>query len=221
MYFISGLGADRKAFERIKLNEKFSVHYLDWIKPLQKESLNEYAKRLAASIDISQPFAIVGLSMGGMVAAAMTEFLHPVKTILISSLGSANEFPLTFKLGRFFKVYQLIPGFILRKPNAITYWLFGAKTRNEKALMDYLISNVDVHFVRWAIAAILHWKDKIRPPSIFQIHGSADKILPVKYTRPDVIIDGGSHFLVWTKAGEVSRLLEQVLNSSWTLPNTP
>ena len=65
VYFISGLGADRRAFEKINLPERFSIHHLDWIQHNQGESLNDYAKRLAATIDTTQPFAIVGLSMGG------------------------------------------------------------------------------------------------------------------------------------------------------------
>ena len=76
IYFISGLGADRRAFERLKLPGEFSLHYLEWIKPRIKESLNEYAKRLADTIDTAKPFSIVGLSMGGMIASAMTQFLH-------------------------------------------------------------------------------------------------------------------------------------------------
>src|SRR5215217_4576146 len=100
VYFISGLGADRKAFEKIKLPGTFSIHHLGWIKNKKGESLNDYARRLAASIDATQPFAIVGLSMGGMIASAMTQFLQPDKTILISSVACTDEFPPLLKLAR-------------------------------------------------------------------------------------------------------------------------
>lgn len=211
VYFISGLGADKRAFERLKLPDRFVVHYLDWIKPTKNETLNSYAKRLAASIDTSQPFAIVGLSMGGMMASAMTQFLQPYKTILISSVGCNAEFPPLLKLAKKTRVYKLIPAFILRHPNAVAYWLFGARTKNEKALMHYLISTSDPQFVKWAMGAILNWKDEVRPQSLYHIHGSSDKILPVKYTRPNVVVEKGSHFMVWTKAGQVSKLIEQAL----------
>ena len=212
VYFISGLGADRRAFERLKLPDKFSLHYLDWIPPLKKESLNNYAKRLAASIDITQPFAVVGLSMGGMVASAMTQFLPAHKTVLISSVGSSKEFPPLFKTARITRVYKLVPGFILHHPNKLAYWLFGARTKNEKAMMQYLISNSDVHFIKWAIDAILNWETKERPADIFHIHGNRDKILPYRNTRPDVTISDGSHFMVWTRAGEVSKALVKALS---------
>ena len=211
VYFISGLGADRKAFERLKLSDNFTIYYLDWIKPEKHESLDDYARRLATPVDTSKPFAIVGLSMGGMIASAMTHFLHPYKTILISSVGCNREFPPLLKIFRATRAYKLVPGFLLRRPNAFANWLFGAKTKNEKALMHYLISTSDPHFIKWAMGAVLNWKNDKRPRSIFHIHGNRDKILPVKYTRPDVVIEKGSHFLVWTKAGQVSKLLEQAL----------
>jgi pimeloyl-ACP methyl ester carboxylesterase len=211
VYFISGLGADRRAFERLKLPASVRVHYLDWIPPARNESLNDYARRLASSIDTSQPFSLVGLSMGGMLAAAMTQFLHPQKTILISSIGCREEFPPLLKFARFTKVYKLIPEFILHHPNAIAYWLFGAKSKNEKTVMHHLISNADPRFIKWAIGAIVNWQDGVRPKTVFHIHGSQDKILPLKYTKPDVVIEKGSHFMVWTKAAKVSRILEQAL----------
>ena len=211
VYFISGLGADKMAFEKLTLPAPFTPHYLDWIEHRKGESLNEYAKRLAVSIDTSKPYAIVGLSMGGMIASAMTQFLKPEKTILISSVGCTEEFPPLLKLALFTQVHRLIPAALFHKPNALAYLLFGAKSKNEKRIMNYIINNSDGGFVKWSIGAILSWSNKVRPKSLYQIHGEKDKILPLKYTKPDVVVKGGSHFMVWTKAGEVSRLLAEAL----------
>ena len=212
IYFISGLGADRKAFERIYLPDRYRVHYLDWIEPLDNESLNDYTKRLAESIDTSQPFCIVGLSMGGMVASIMTSFLHPEKTILISSIGCNKEFPPLLRFAKRTKAYKLLPRSIFRPKNlGIIQRLFGTKAKNDKALIRYFISRTDPKFMKWAIGAIVNWQDCERPKQIFHIHGNKDKMFPVKYTRPDFVINKGSHFMVWTKAGEVSKILERVL----------
>jgi pimeloyl-ACP methyl ester carboxylesterase len=211
VYFISGLGADRKAFEKLKLPPTFCIHYLDWVKHTKGESLHDYARRLAASVDTSKPYAIIGLSMGGMIASAMTQFLRPHKTILISSVACSEEFPPLLKLARFTQVHRLVPAFLFHRPNVFAYFLFGAKSRNEKRIMNHIISNADAHFVKWSIGAILSWKNKVRPKNIYHIHGDKDRILPVKYTHPDVVVKNGSHFMVWTKAGEVSRLLAEAL----------
>lgn len=211
VYFISGLGADRQAFEKLKLSAVYTIHYLDWIKNENGESLNSYAKRMAARIDTSQPFAVVGLSMGGMIASAMTQFLKPQKTILISSVGCREEFPPLLKLARLTQIHRLVPSFLFNKPNAIAYFLFGAKTRNEKRIMQYIIGHSDPGFVKWSIGAILNWNNTSRPKEIFHIHGDKDAILPIRYTRPDVVIKNGSHFMVWTKAKTVSAALEKAL----------
>lgn len=213
VYFISGLGADRRAFERLKLPSEFSVHHLDWVAPRKKESLNDYALRLGRGINTSQPFAIVGLSMGGMIASVLSQNLHPQKTVLISSVACAAEFPRLFKFARYVPLYKLAPLWLLRKPNPVVHWFFGARSKAEKELMDYLITHSPPKFVRWAVHAIIRWKQKERPQNIFHIHGSADKILPIKYTKADCIIDKGSHFMVWTRAGEVSRALTAALRT--------
>jgi pimeloyl-ACP methyl ester carboxylesterase len=214
VYFISGLGADRKAFERLRLPAHCSIHHLDWIPPGKGESLNSYAKRLSAAINTTQPFAVVGLSMGGMLAATMTRFLPPHKTVLISSIACNKEFPPLLKFSRLTRLHYLLPLFLLRRPNFAAYWLFGAKTRGERRLLHYLISNSDPRFIRWAIGAIVSWQDCERPGFVYQIHGDSDRMLPAGYTKPDVIIKKGSHFMVWTKAGEVSRILAEVLKVS-------
>jgi len=211
VYFISGLGADRRAFERIQLPPEFPVHYLDWIAPHKAESLEDYAVRLSKGIDTSKPFALVGLSMGGMIASVLSQKLHPQKTILISSVACVAEFPKLFKFARHVPLYKIVPLWLLREPNLLVHWMFGARSKNEKRLMDYIITNTQPAFVRWAMHAIIRWKQKERPKNLFHIHGSADKILPVKYTKADCIIDRGSHFMVWTRAGEVSKKLAQVL----------
>ena len=212
VYFISGLGADRKAFERIVLPDKYSVYYLDWIEPLDNESLNDYARRMSAFIDTSQPFSIVGLSMGGMIACVMNDFIHHYKTVLISSIGCNKEFPPLLRFANKTKAYKLLPRFIFRPKNlGIIQWMFGTKAKKDKALIRYFISQINPKFMKWAIGAIVNWQDCERPKQIFHIHGNKDKMFPVKYTRPDIVINKGSHFMVLTKAGEVSKISERVL----------
>jgi pimeloyl-ACP methyl ester carboxylesterase len=212
VYFISGLGADRRAFQRITLPSAYTIHHLDWIRPLPKETLNQYAKRLTQFIDTTQPFALVGLSFGGMIATAMNAFVKPVKTILLSSIGCAKELPWYFRLCGSLHLYKLIPKALLNRPTEIAHWLFGAKSKTEKKTLSQIIADADPYFVQWAIGAILTWKDKKRPPHLFHIHGGRDKILPLINTKPNVIIDKGSHFMVWTHAGRVSKELEEALS---------
>jgi pimeloyl-ACP methyl ester carboxylesterase len=211
VYFISGLGADRRVFRRIKLPPTFHIHHIDWIPPLRHETLNQYAQRLTQFIDTSKPFALVGLSFGGMIATAMTAFINPTKTILLSSIGCAKELPWYFRLSGSLHLYKLLPQALLNRPTEIAHWLFGAKSKTERKALSQIIADADPYFIRWAIGAILTWKDKKRPPHLFHIHGSRDKILPIHFTYPDVVIEKGSHFMVWTHAGTVSKAIEGAL----------
>jgi pimeloyl-ACP methyl ester carboxylesterase len=126
-------------------------------------------------------------------------------------VGCTEEFPPLLKLARLTQLHRLIPTFLFRQPNAVAHFLFGAKSRNEKRIMNHIISHSDASFVKWSIGAILSWNNKIRPKALYHIHGDKDKILPVRYTKPNAIVKNGSHFMVWTKAKEVSRLLVEAL----------
>jgi pimeloyl-ACP methyl ester carboxylesterase len=143
VYFISGLGADKQAFEKIRLPDRFTVHYLDWIKHQKGETLNDYARRLAAAIDTTKPFAVVGLSMGGMIASAMTQFLQPQKTILISSVGCAEEFPPLFKAARLTQAHRLIPEALFGSQMPLLIFYLALKAKTKKRLMHHIISNAD------------------------------------------------------------------------------
>jgi pimeloyl-ACP methyl ester carboxylesterase len=211
VYFISGLGADRRAFQKLVLPPHWHVHHIEWIRPQKNESLDHYAGRLSQVIDITQPFALVGLSFGGMIAAAMNDYLHPQKTVIISSIGAAGQLPWYFKFAGLTRLYRLIPVALIRDPNKISNWLFGAKSPAEKKLLAAIITSTDPGFIKWSLGAILRWRNKKRPEGLIHIHGSRDRILPVACTHADIIIPNGSHFMVWTRAQDVSKALVEAI----------
>lgn len=90
VYCISGVGADHRAFQRLNIPDHELIA-VPWIEPLSNESLSSYANRLGASIDTKEPFALLGLSFGGMLAAEMAALLKPRKLILISSIASSSQ----------------------------------------------------------------------------------------------------------------------------------
>jgi pimeloyl-ACP methyl ester carboxylesterase len=211
VYFISGLGADRRAFQKLVLPPHWQVHHIEWIPPQKNESLDHYAGRLCQVIDTTKPFFLVGLSFGGMIAAAMNNYLHPEKTVIISSISTAGELPWYFTFAGITRLYRLIPLSLLRDPNKMINWLFGAKSPAEKKLLAAIITTTDPGFIRWSLGAILRWKNRKRPEGLIHIHGSRDRILPVDCTHADIIIPNGSHFMVWTRAQEVSKAVAEAI----------
>ncbi|MBL3657687.1 hypothetical protein [Fulvivirga sediminis] len=96
IYAISGLGADERAFYKLQL--QYPIVHLPWKTPLLGDSLRTYAQRFVNDIDDSKPFALLGLSFGGMVVVEIGKILKPEKTIIISSAPTKNELPNSLRI---------------------------------------------------------------------------------------------------------------------------
>ena len=147
VYFISGIGADERVFQKIRLPHGYTPYYIEWIPHQQNETLPQYARRLAAVIDALQPFILIGLSFGGMIAVEINQFLKAEKTIIISSAAHRKELPLYFRLLKWLPLHKVLPRFLLKKPTCLTYWVFGVKTKKEKMLFDHILFEKIVSFL--------------------------------------------------------------------------
>ena len=119
VYFISGLGANEKAFSFLDISFCNPV-FVQWITPLPKETLPEYALRLKQQIKDPKAF-VVGLSFGGMLATEMAKQNPAQKTILISSNKTTEEFPKLLKLGKYVPVYKWISDKRMKKSSPFVF----------------------------------------------------------------------------------------------------
>ncbi len=212
-YFISGLGADKKAFQRIKLPGNYEPIYLDWIPPEKDESLTNYARRFSSLIKNDDAFILIGLSFGGMLACEIARLRNPMKTIIISSIGASNELPWYFKRAANMGLHKYVPINLL-KAGTILKNMMGTKSKEDKAIIVNYAKYADPHMVRWSIHAIVNWDQPQRLPGIIHLHGSSDHMLPLKYTHPDYVIKNGGHLMVFNKADEVNKILNEVLSGN-------
>lgn len=209
-YFISGLGADKKAFYKLKLPAGYEPVYLDWIFPLPKESLADYAKRFSLLIKGPEQFILVGLSFGGMVASEIAKIKPPEKLILLSSIPVSGELPWYFKKAGSLRLQKIIPAGFYKTATLLNHFM-GSKAKEEKAMVLSFVRKTDPAFIQWAINEIVRWKNEERFSNMIHIHGNRDRLLPVKYTNADYIIKDGRHLMVWNKASEINKILQQVL----------
>lgn len=210
-YFISGLGADKRIFSRLKLDESIHIINVEWIEPLKNESLPAYAIRLSKVMDTTRPFALVGVSFGGMIAVEIAKVLNPTVTIIISSTLKASQLPATYRFAGKLDILKFIPAQWLKSSNKLTQnYYFGTKTSSEKVLLGKIVQDTDPDFLKWAIGSILNWKNETRPENLYHIHGTNDKILYSKKAKPDFVIDGGTHFMVYQHAAEISDLISNL-----------
>ena len=126
LYFISGLGADKRVFQKLILPEVFTIHYIEWLPTVKQETLASYSHKLSAQIDTTKPFTLVGLSFGGVIAVEMTKFLSPVQTVLISSFCFKKEVPWFYFFLSKTGIYKRVPIKIFLRPNHFVFRLFGA-----------------------------------------------------------------------------------------------
>jgi pimeloyl-ACP methyl ester carboxylesterase len=211
VYFISGLAADSRVFKHIQLPGEHEIIFLDWIDPLKNESLSSYAARLSQKIDTTRPFALVGLSMGGMMAIEIAKLWPPVITILLSSVPLSAHLPYYFNWAGRLRLYKIIPVGWLKSASLLKRGL-TPDSKEDKKILKQVIKDSEPAFIRWAMQAILSWENKDIPQPCWHIHGTKDEILPLKYTHPTHLIPGGNHLMIMSKAAEINELLAQLLS---------
>jgi pimeloyl-ACP methyl ester carboxylesterase len=210
VYFVSGLAADSRVFKNIQLPAHCEPVFLEWIDPLKKESLKNYASRLAESIVVNEPFAIIGLSMGGMISAEIAGKYKPAFTILISSVPSSKQLPFYFKAAGKLRLHKLVPVSLVK--SAAQYKrLFTTETDEDKEILRHIIHDSDPAFISWALDAILEWESDELLSSYIHIHGTKDEVLPIRFTKPTHIISKGGHMMVMNRAREINAILKEVL----------
>ncbi|MFM9839801.1 MAG: alpha/beta hydrolase [Cyclobacteriaceae bacterium] len=207
IYFISGLGADERAFQKLSLPTNWTIKHLKWIDVAPNETLKSYVLKFSKLIDASEEFSLVGLSFGGIMATELNKILQPKTTILISSISTKYELPVLYRLVSFLRLNKLVPTVLLNKAFPFTHWYFGTKTKEEKILLEKIIHDTPPLFLKWAINEILHWKNTERPTNVFHIHGTKDRIFPISNLKIDFKFKEGGHFMVYSKADEISKIL--------------
>lgn len=210
VYFISGLGGDERVFKNIKLPADCQAIHLPWIEPLPNESLKDYAIRLAANIDVNERFALVGLSLGGMIATEISHHLSAEKVILISSIPLSAQMPTQYKLAAALRVHKFIPISFIKNLSKIKR-LFSFENADDKKMLMTMASDTDPKFIRWAITAALSWRNNNLPQNLYHLHGTSDQVLPMRLTKPGYVISKGGHLMVLNRAKEINKLMEEIL----------
>jgi pimeloyl-ACP methyl ester carboxylesterase len=213
VYFISGLAADARVFKYISLPAGCEAVHLEWITPQKDDTLPSYAMRLASKINRDEPFALVGLSFGGMLATEIAKQYNPAVTILISSVPVSKQLPGYFRMAGKIGLHKLVPVSLL-KSSAATKRFFTREKNDDKKLLLEIIKESDAGLIRWSINAILNWQNETIPQPVWHIHGTRDEILPVKFTQPTLTIPKQGHMLVMTCPQAVNEFLAKALIST-------
>ena len=209
IYFVSGLGADKRVFRWLQADDYSPVH-IEWISPWKGEPIEDYARRLTEQIEDENPI-IVGLSFGGMIAVEMAKQISTEKVILISSVKDKLEIPFYFKLFRWLPLHRVFPfKSLLFAFYWLAYWLFAPEGSDQKKLLKTVLIETDPHFLKWALHKVVVWQNQEVPENLVHLHGKRDRIFPYRFVNPDHSVDNSGHLMVMNRAEEISSLLKKL-----------
>jgi pimeloyl-ACP methyl ester carboxylesterase len=206
----SGLAANAKVF----VHQKYAFPQLEvpnWPVPNNLDTLDSYCQRLAESLPTDRPIIIGGASFGGIIALHVAEFLKPKAVLLIGSICSPKELPKYARWARpFRKLVRLFPVRAVQ-------WLLAPLASNMAHRFLPLICELvrqlrdsNPQVFRWSVERILDWQREPRVSCpIFHIHGRNDRVLPLRYTTADRIVEGGGHLISLTHPDEINEFIRQ------------
>lgn len=217
LVMLPGMGVDARLFEpqrRVFPNLEVPA----WIEPQPRETLADYSRRWAGTIDPEPPLFLGGVSLGGMVAYLAARHLEPRAVFLIASCRSGRAISRAFKTGE--SISRALPDWLLRRlrgPAADFVARLDDCGRQHRRLLHDIAVDCPIPFQRWASRAIARWAGDGNPGEpgvpVHQIHGQKDRLIPLIPGEPAYVIPDAGHLINLTHADEVNRFILRKVTS--------
>ena len=173
LYMIPGAGTDERMYapQCDSISELIPV---PWLPPLSlTEPIESYARRLAQTIDQTSPYALGGVSLGGMIAQEMAQILNPTALILIASCHTSMALPITHRLAG--RLERWLPDWY----NKSVLWVLSRivlLVRNPYSrIISQMLATMPPRLVRWQEGAAVTWAGNLSfTIPVFHLHGTRD-----------------------------------------------
>jgi len=209
---IPGQGSDTRLFKHLQI-EGYDTIGINYLIPEKNEGMNAFARRMAAEIDTTENFALLGVSLGGMLAMEMSSFINPDQIILISSAKNENEIPAMYKVFRKVPINKIIGGRFLKFCTVLFQPVYEPLGKEDQILWRSMIKEKDPKFMRRATDCIVNWEgNSYKDLEVLHIHGSKDRTLPIKNVGEHYCIEDGTHIMTLTEAKQISEVINGYLN---------
>ncbi|ANH61397.1 alpha/beta fold hydrolase [Dokdonia donghaensis] len=200
VYLMPGMAANPSIFENISLpSASYTTHLLEWQLPEPGESLSQYALRMTQFIK-HDDIVLLGVSFGGVLVQEMAKHIKVRKLILVSTVKSKYELPRRMKLSRKLKLYKALPASLIEDVDKLAKYAFGETIKNRVDLYQKYLSMNDRRYMKWAVKEMVCWDQETPTENAIHIHGTADKVFPVKYIDNCIKVQEGTHIMVITRA---------------------
>lgn len=199
VYLMPGMAASPKIFEYIKLPEnQFKIHLLEWIIPLDNETISDYALRLSKNIKHTD-IVLLGVSFGGVLVQEMSKHIRVKKLIIVSSVKTKHELSKKMLLAKATKAYLLAPTQLASKIDIFEKYAFGKNIKKRLELYKMYLSVNDSKYLSWAIKEIVCWEQVAYRSDIIHIHGDKDSVFPIENIKNAIVIKNGTHIAIINK----------------------
>ena len=211
LVLLPGLGADSRLFDsqRAVVSE---LQVPSWPEPEPGQTLPAFAARLADSVPRSEQLFLGGSSFGGMVALELAALLKPQGVFLIGSCTTPSSIaPFARRLHPLVSALPVDAFRLRRWEMPIVLSAFGRLTSHQRELFWSMASVARPSFVKWGLGAILSWNPTPAGVPVYHVHGSGDRLIPLRLVRPQRVVPGAGHLLTLTHPQYVNEFLLQVL----------
>ncbi len=215
IYMMPGMAANPSIFENIKLPEDiYTIHWLSWKIPENNESISSYAKRMCADIS-HEDIVLLGVSFGGVLVQEMAKHINVKKLIIVSSVKSKKELPKRMRVSRKLKLYNFLPTGIVEDIDKLAKYAYGESVKNRVELYQKYLSINDKRYLDWAIREMVCWDQEEPIQDIIHIHGDSDKVFPFKYVQNAILLEGGTHIMILTRAKWFNENLPKLITNEY------
>ncbi len=195
VYWMPGMAASSRIFERISLGDAYESVFLEWHLPHKNQHLQDYVKELSLQITHPNPI-LIGVSFGGVIVQELSHLVQAKKVIIISSIKTKHEMPQTFKLAKQTGLYKWLPTGALSNLKLINKFAVGDYLKQRIKLYETFLERDEKVYLDWAIDAILNWDREASDPEVVHIHGTKDEVFPVSNITNYIKVIGGTHIMI-------------------------
>jgi pimeloyl-ACP methyl ester carboxylesterase len=212
VYCFPGQGSDGRIFDSLVFDPSLRKIIIEYGTPEKDMTMKSFAKKLSVQIDTTKTFILLGVSLGGMICAELSEITNPVKTIIISSAKNRNELPFRYSFQKKLPLYKIFSGRMLLAGAKILQPMVEPDRKKNKATFKQMLGNKNELYMKRTIELLINWDRASNSKKIYHIQGRNDHTLPLRNIQsPDYVIQNGSHMMTLTRAREISDILNSIL----------